>query len=186
MGDGSVGLILDLNGIAKIAGFTSSASKAEQPSKAEDFPTQSQTSDDGNFLLFKAGSKALFGVPLAQVYRLEELDPENVQWSGGERVVIYRDNVMRLLSFGQLMNLNSVGSGPEPGNGGRRIPTIVAKAAEGFFGLEVETVIDIAEAEAKVSPEIRDRRGIVGNTFIREQNVTVVDLTKIIGNALSA
>ena len=139
-------------------------------------------------MLFKLKGKALFGVPLGQVFRLEELDSNKIKRSGAERVVIYRDSVMPVLAFDRLLNLVSTKEGLSSESVGSlrtRIPTIVAKGADGYFGLEVESVIDIAEGESEVSPAIRDRKGIVGNTFIRNHNVTIVDLEKVLSKTIT-
>ena len=192
MGDGSVGLILDVAGIAKLANLDSSKTAG-----AADVDTASHADSAANikpeklqnFLLFRLKGKALFGVPLGQVFRLEELDSAKIKRSGAERVIIYRDSVMPLLAFDRLLNLASAKDEldhDKPGPIRLRIPTIVAKGADGYFGLEVESVIDIAETEAEVSPAIRDRKGIVGNTFIREHNVTIVDLEKVLDKRISA
>jgi len=190
MGDGSVGLILDITGIAKLAnldskraGATNAEAMTQRPSTAIAAPEKLQ-----NFLLFKLKGKALFGVPLDQVFRLEELDSTKIKRSGAERVVIYRDSVMPLLAFDCLLNLGSTKEGLSSETAGplrSRIPTIVAKGTDGYFGLEVESVIDIAESESEVSPAIRDRKGIIGNTFIRNHNVTIVDLEKVLSKTIS-
>jgi hypothetical protein len=33
---------------------------------------------------------------------------------------------------------------------------------------------------------VRDRKGIIGNAFIRDQNVTILDLSIVLGMPLSA
>ena len=190
LGDGSVGLILDVTGIAKLANLdskiaatTNAESTAQRRSTTIETPGKIQ-----NFLLFKLKGKALFGVPLGQVFRLEELDSNKIKRSGAERVVIYRDSVMPVLAFDRLLNLVSTKEGLSSESVGSlrtRIPTIVAKGADGYFGLEVESVIDIAEGESEVSPAIRDRKGIVGNTFIRNHNVTIVDLEKVLSKTIT-
>jgi len=47
-------------------------------------------------------------------------------------------------------------------------------------------LIDIASSNEAVSDSVRDRKGIVGNAFIREQNVTILDLSVVLGLPLSA
>lgn len=136
-----------------------------------------------NFLLFKLRSKALFGVPLEQVFRLEEFDSAKIQRSGAERVIIYRESVMPVLSFEKLLSLSGLESLAVSDQ--MRIPAIVARAKDGYLALQVESIVDIAAASEDVSPSIRDRRGVVGNAYIREHNVTILDLPTVLGRQIS-
>ncbi len=186
MGDGTVGLILDVSGIADMMGLN--ASEVLRSAKPTDTKALSDVQVDistsKNYLLFHLGSKALYGVPLEQVYRLEEIDGSSIQTSGAERVVIYRDGVMPIVSMENLLNLKPKDdsfSSPKD-----RISTIVAKSREGFMGLEVTTVVDIAASDTKLVDNVRDRKGVIGNAFIHERIVTIVDLPTVLGRVLTA
>jgi two-component system, chemotaxis family, sensor kinase CheA len=186
MGDGSVGLILDTKGIPHLAGIQQEMDLPTQTAAAE------MESDQvgqvlRNYLLFSLNTKAVYGVPLEQVFRLEEIDASIVQRSGAERVVVYRDSVMPMYSLAQLLKLKKNSDKSADSQSHRdRIPTIVALGHRGYFGLEVDTVVDIAATASDVSQDIRDRRGIVGNATIRDCNVTVLDLPQILGGKLTA
>jgi len=201
MGDGTVGLILDVKGLAKLSGIdsqTDAAQLAANTEGAQGAGLEGTHSDARSFLLFRLGNKALFGVPLEQVFRLEEFEASRVQRSGGEQVIIYRDSVMPLYSMDKLLNLSTrpgagAASPGKPssdnltaGNGKRRIMAIVAKNKQGFQGLEVESIEDIAETDQELIDNIRDRVGVVGNAFIRDNNVTIVDIDTVISRSLSA
>jgi len=199
MGDGTVGLILDVKGLAKLSGIeaqqeNTEATAMESANSATDISDGADESR--SFLLFRLSNKALFGVPLEQVFRLEEFDSSKVQRSGGERVIIYREGVMPLHSFDSLLNLSTRGQPalsagkPTPEHltaaGTRRITAIVAKGKNGFHGLEVESIVDIAESSGGLIDSVRDRIGVVGNTFIRDHNVTIIDIDKVITKSQSA
>ncbi|MEI8026892.1 MAG: chemotaxis protein CheW [Pseudomonadota bacterium] len=191
MGDGSVGLILNIKGIADLSNIRSEEKKQESVSQREKMSSTSATLDEAtrSFLLFKLASKALFGVPLEQVFRLEEFESSRIQISGGERVIVYRDGVMPLYSIEKILNLrpSSAKNLPEKESDSKtKVSAIVAKSADGYFGLQVETVVDIASSDEPISDSIRDRKGIVGNAYIREQNVTILDLSVVLGLPLSA
>lgn len=174
MGDGSVGLILDVNGIAEHAGITA---PAKELFKAKDAPASKESNAfERNYLLFQLGSNVLYGIPLEQVFRLEEIDISKIRRSGAERVVVYRDELMPIISIEKLLKLSS----PNQSLPKERIPTIVAKGKNGFFGLEVSLVIDIACSDGEVTDTVRDRKGVVGNAFIRDHNVTILDLPTVL------
>jgi two-component system chemotaxis sensor kinase CheA len=188
MGDGTVGLILDVKGIAELSGIKQQIVTAEAgaSSNASNRDKGSAPSScERSFLLFKLRSKALFGIPLEQVFRLEEFDQGKIQRSGAERVIVYRNGVMPLFSFEKLLNLNVAENKSTLGDH-LRIPAIVAKSRDGYLALQVESVVDIAASTEEVSPSIRDRKGIVGNAYIREHNVTILDLPTVLGRELSS
>jgi two-component system chemotaxis sensor kinase CheA len=187
MGDGTVGLILDVKGIADLGGIKALAvvEGASAKNSAKPEVGTSPSSYERSFLLFRLRSKALFGIPLEQVFRLEEFDSAKIQRSGAERVIVYRNGVMPLFSFEKLLNLKAVENAPSLA-GHARIPAIVAKSGDGYLALQIESVVDIASANEDVSPSIRDRKGIVGNAYIRDHNVTILDLPTVLGCALSS
>ena len=191
MGDGSVGLILNIKGIADIGGIKNEDIKRPPNVHREKLSAVNVTRDEStrNFLLFKLASKALFGVPLEQVFRLEEFDSSKIHLSGEERVIVYRDGVMPLYSMEKILNLRGgmLHHSLDHTSGSRKkVSAIVAKSGDGYFGLQVETLIDIASSNDAISDSVRDRKGIVGNAFIREQNVTILDLSVVLGLPLSA
>ena len=187
MGDGSVGLILDVVGLAVLAGVTPSASEqavmaheSQQSKIDQEIPIVTR-----DYLLFSFGAKTLFGAPLDQVFRLEELDPKKVQMSGAKRVIIYRDCAMPIYSIEKLLKLAA------PDNGTKdlakeRIAVIVARNNEGYVGFEVSKVIDIASSGEKVSDAIRDRIGVAGNAFINERSVTILDLPAVLKYSMTS
>jgi two-component system chemotaxis sensor kinase CheA len=190
MGDGSVGLILDAEGIAANAGLlgqiNSKGRDAKAGADARDHGIKK--ADTTTFLMFKLGTKATFGVPLQQVFRLEEFDSGSVKRSGGERVLIYRDSVMPLINFAQSLGIRTEIDDRDEDDSPRtdKIHAIVAKTTSGFLGLEVNRVVDIADAPRPGTGDIRDRSGVVGNTIVRNSNVTVIDLEHVLNRRLSA
>lgn len=191
MGDGNVGLIIDISGVAKLAnlharkGAGIASARSIQPALS----SLASTERLENFLLFKLNSKAIFGVPISQVFRLEQLDPTKIKHSGAERFIVYRDSVMPVLAFDRLLNLSNTTDDQVATNSksaALTIPTIVAKGSNGYFGFEIGSVIDIAESKSEVSSSIRDRKGVVGNAFIRDHNVTIVDLDRVLNKKISA
>ena len=186
MGDGSVGLILDVIAVAMLAGVTPSASEqavvaheSRQAQIAQEVPVVLR-----DYLLFSFGSKTLFGAPLDQVFRLEEIDPIKVKRSGARRVVIYRDCAMPIYSIEHLLKLtqpeSSAALPPK-----ESISVIVTRNKDSYVGFEVSKVVDIASTNQEISSEIRDRVGVAGNAFINEHSVTILDLPAVLKCSLT-
>jgi two-component system chemotaxis sensor kinase CheA len=108
MGDGTVGLIIDVKGIAELAGIRA-LNETKKVSRTQDIDPQTDRikSTKKDILLFKLASKATYGIPIEQVYRLEEFEASKIKLSGAERVVIYRDGIMPLYAMEKLLKLKA-------------------------------------------------------------------------------
>ncbi len=188
MADGTVSLILDVVGVARLAGLSNEKiSQNATISKNSELQLNVQAADSAeDVLLFRLMNRSIFGVRLAQVFRLEEVDPKSIQRNGSKRMVIYRDKVMPILHLDKLLDLKSARRKPSHLNrSSQMIATIVAKCNEHYIGFEVDSVVDIARIHEGVQTDICDRKGIVGNTFISDQNVTIVDFEVILDQKIS-
>ncbi|APJ03137.1 chemotaxis protein CheW [Silvanigrella aquatica] len=181
MGDGSIGLILDIKNIAELSGIKSLSSYQKNLNTEKVFSKILKTSEEisttQNYLLFHAESKSIFGIPLDQVFRLEEIPKKQIQMSGCEEVVIYRDAIMPIYVVDKILNLKY--NKTELKTQKDVISVIVTRNENGYKGLVVSEVLDIALGDKEYSKEIVDREGISGNTFILDKNVTILDMKKI-------
>lgn len=177
MGDGSIGLILDVKNIAEVAGVKNFNSKIEENSKY--ILNNSLDSDSVfiNYLLFKLESKSIYGISLENIFRLEEIQKSKMQFCGLTKVVTYRDAIMPIYSLENLLNLSSQDKIIDEVK--ELIVVIVMKRSEGYFGFEVNQIIDIAFSNYKLNQEIRDRVGILGNSVIQDKSVTIIDVNSL-------
>jgi len=160
LGDGSVIMILDPNGIAAATGELSIAE-----SHLTDATKHKQRRDDlSSLLVFKAGGKAPKAVPLALVARLEEIDLAAIEYSNNKPVVQYRD---------QLMPLVSIDGTAEFGNEGRT-PVLVFADRERSMGLVVDEIVDIVEEKMNVQLSA-ERPGLLGSAIISGKATEVID-----------
>jgi two-component system, chemotaxis family, sensor kinase CheA len=97
LGDGSVIMILDPNGIASHSGQTG----VSENSGADRMATKARGLSDEKvpLLLFRAGDGAPKAVPLALVARLEEIERKTIETSNGRWVVQYRGQLMPLINL---------------------------------------------------------------------------------------
>ena len=92
MGDGSVGLILDVDGIADFR----SLSEVSQ-SQSTHIGRSEEVQDLGDeYIIFTLPSKGIFSFHLSEIYRLEELPTKNFTKVTGKLSTIYRDTVTPL------------------------------------------------------------------------------------------
>ena len=93
LGDGSVIMIIDPNGIAQAIGTPASAGADEESRGA----AQRRGDKTISLLVFRAGSPEPKAVPLSLVTRLEEIDCKKIELSNGRHLVQYRGQLMPLV-----------------------------------------------------------------------------------------
>lgn len=93
LGDGNVALILDVAGMASMAGIDLSANQSERLSD------RGESRDDASqsMLVFHAGEGAACAVPVSMVARLETVERSRIELVGGAEVLQYRDQIMPVL-----------------------------------------------------------------------------------------
>lgn len=162
LGDGSVIMILDPNGIIKTAGVEGAVENKKAAKEA-------LIGEEGNivsFLMFKGWGKTPKAVPLELVSRLEEVDCTKAEWSGNQRVVQYRGGLMRLV-----MPEPDV---PIPDSGTH--DAIVFADGDRVMGLIVENIVDIVKQEMDIKSLIGEK-GLIGSIIINGQTTDVIDVS---------
>lgn len=171
LGDGSVIMILDPNGIAAT---TSAVTVTREEAAEMDERHVAFSEEVTSLLVFRAGSEELKAVPLALVARLEEIDLASVEHSHGVPMVQYRGHIMPLVPFNQ---------GHAWANEGRQ-PTIVFTEGDRSMGLVVDEIIDIVED--RISVELKaDEPGLVGTAVVAGKATDVIDTAYYLTRAFS-
>lgn len=162
LGDGSVIMIIDPNGIANHVADNSANAAIGQ----EDVE---QVVDDGGdkittMLVFKAGSDELKAVPLSLVTRLEEVEVSDIEFSDGQVLIQYR---------GVLMPLISVDNSAVKESG--RQPILVFTDEHRSMGLVVDEIVDIVEDRLKIEIS-SENMGVIGSAVIKGKATEIVDI----------
>jgi len=162
LGDGSVVMILDPNGIAATTG---ELDLPDEQAEAEAERQVARGQETISMLVFRAVNKSPKAVPLALVARLEEIDLKTVEVSNDQYVVQYR---------GQIMPLVRMEGASELGEEGRQ-PVLVFTDRERTMGLVVDEIVDIVEDRVKVELSAK-RPGFVGSAIIADKATDIVDV----------
>lgn len=165
LGDGSVIMILDPNGMAREVHQGEGA-----PDNVQQLAAAEQAADSKvvTFLLFSSGDESTpKAVPLELVARLEEIDAETIEFSGDVPVVQYRDELMRLKTLDEDYQIKESGIQE----------VIVFRYDNQMLGLAVEEILDIVEAPyaIKMAPKAA---GFLGSTVINGKVTDIVDVGK--------
>jgi two-component system chemotaxis sensor kinase CheA len=161
LGDGSVILILDPNGIAS---YTCDLSMIDSANKAA---AAAEEEEDKRvaLLIFRAGDKTPKAVPLALVARLEEISLSNVEWSGNQALVQYRNKLMPLIPI--------IEGAITPQTEGSK-PVIVFSDRNRSMGLIVDEIVDIVEDHLVVELPTNNT-GFLGSAIIAGLATQVID-----------
>jgi len=177
LGDGSVIMILDPNGVAAKTG---DAVVAPEQSVNDDVSLAARVEDKTTLLVFRAGGEEPKAVPLSLVARLEEIDVDTIENADGKMVVQYRGQLMPLT----MLNDES-GSLVEKG----RQPVLVFSDRDRTMGLVVDEIVDIVEDHLNIEMA-SGQEGFVGSAVVRELATDIIDvgyyLEKCFGNWFGA
>ncbi|MDB5401209.1 MAG: cheA1 [Rhodopila sp.] len=160
LGDGSVIMILDPNGIARASGVGAGSESKLLRSGAVDAQV---SSDKTAMLLFRAGGSRRMGVPLGLVARLEDIPRDKIELSCGAPVTQYR---------GKLMPLIAIDGGIDQETPTQ--PMLVFAEGDRTMGLMVDEIIDVVEDRLDI--ELAGARaGLLGSAVIGGQATDVLD-----------
>src|SRR6266851_885899 len=161
LGDGSVIMILDPNGIAAASGdITVEESTVREQAVAR----ASHGGERTSLLLFRAGGDGPKAVPLALIARLEEVELDRVEQSNDKPVVQYRGKLMPLVTIDPSYTIAKTG----------RKPVLVFADREHTMGLVVDEILDIVEDELAVEL-VTERAGYIGSAVIAGKATDVID-----------
>ena len=169
LGDGSVIMILDPNGLCAAAGDLQSAETAGRDGSAS---TQAETSDQSSFLLFRSGESELKAIPLELVSRIEGIDATTIEHVSGRHVVQYRDTLMPLVPFDAAQEWKTRG----------KQDVLVFSDNGRSMGLAVDEVVDIVRDRMAVELAA-ERPGVLGSTIIAGKAVDVIDVSHFLAQA---
>jgi two-component system, chemotaxis family, sensor kinase CheA len=170
LGDGSVIMILDPNGIA---GSTGDLGQGKTDADA-DASAVALSGDTSTMLIFRAGGDELKAVPLALVARLEEIDMGSTEQSHGTYVVQYRGHLMPLIPFDRGHQWKDEG----------RQPILVFTDRDRSMGLVVDDIVDIVEDRLKIELSA-DEDGLIGSAIIDSKATDVIDAGYFLTQAFS-
>ena len=163
LGDGSVIMIIDPNGIAQRMGTAATAKHLAEAGR------EAQRTDDGvveSMLVFRAGSPHPKAVPLSLVTRLEEINAGTIETSNGRSVVQYRGQLMPLVPVNTDVRIKSEGAQP-----------LLVFADQGrSMALVVDEIVDIVEERLDIELT-STTAGILGSAVIKGQATEIIDVS---------
>jgi two-component system chemotaxis sensor kinase CheA len=162
LGDGSVIMIIDPNGVAGAIGVSSDTTTPHEPAveRADEDPDASVS-----LLVFRAGSGEPKAVPISLVTRIEEIDARRIELSNGRHVVQYRESLMPLLPINENVRVRSEGMQP----------LLVFIDKDRSMGLVVDEIVDIINDRLDIKVGSRTP-GVLGSAIIDGHATEIIDI----------
>ncbi len=166
LGDGSVIMIIDPNGVVQALGSTVATQlAAEEAAVAAQAKRAAATEPATSLLVFRAGSQQLKAVPLALVTRLEEIDARTIELSNGRHMVQYRGSLMPLVTMNEDVRVKGEGAQP----------LLVFSDGVRSMALVVDQIVDIVEERLRIQVA-GEAAGVIGSAIIKGQATEIIDV----------
>lgn len=165
LGDGSVIMIIDPNGLATEARATSDEMEREDGSGVSEVSRQDGESAV-SMLIFRSGGPEPKAAPLSLVTRLEEIDPGAVEEVNGRYLVQYRGQLMPVVP------LSPMGSLVQDG----RQPMLVFTDGDNSAGLLVDEIVDVVDEVLNIELA-GDDPGVTGTAVLSGRATEIVDIS---------
>jgi two-component system chemotaxis sensor kinase CheA len=161
LGDGSVIMIVDPNGVAQALGGAVTAHDDESAADRKRTSDEQKTS----LLVFRAGASQPKAVPLPLVTRLEEIDAKTIEISNGRHMVQYRGQLMPLISMNPDVRVKGEGAQP----------LLVFSDGTRSMALVVDEIVDIVEDHLDIQVA-SDTAGVLGSAIIKGHATEIIDV----------
>ncbi len=175
MGDGSVGLVVDVDRIE------SHIQDSSQPSRTEQVQQNApSTANQREYLSFELADHGVYAVDLRKVFRIEEVEYSQIKTSAEEHVLFYRDAIIPVISLNKYL-------GPvkeEPNQDGKST-LVVISSQSGYQALVVKKIINTLQAPID-SHQLLSQSHFLESRFEHHRDiVNVLSLDKVISQDLA-
>ena len=171
LGDGSVALILEAQGIAAMSGIDlfSSTSRAAPSTKGAEEGARGQS-----FVLFHAGDRALMAVPLRMVSRLEHVPRAGIERVAGAEVVQYRGSILPVVRPEAVLPIGRTSAPPS------EIQPLIVFDFGHRVGMAVDEILDIVTLTLESDSSDGSTPATLGKAVVLGRTALVLDVYDIV------
>ena len=172
MGDGTVALILDVNGVAAHAGirFTTDAEKAVESRY------RSSKADSHRVLLFQSGKDEQFAVPLLLMRRVELIKSDNIQFIGNRGYISIDGTPTLIIKLDNLLNVSECIRK-------EKMYLLLPKHTSRPIGILVSDLVDVVNLPLVLNKESYMESGLLGTAIVNEYITIFLDVHSLIEKA---
>jgi len=190
LGDGHVALILDIMALTQSAlmraedqqlGTQTSVFGKDQEALLElaAAKEQMETLEKEMLLIFQISEHSRMAIPLSQVTRLEKFPCRQIEYSGNQHVIQYREQILPLVYLADILKDSSTKINNKDG----MLQVVVHSTSNSSIGLVVPRILDIVEENITIKNQA-SRQGVLYSTVIQGKVTEMLDMKNIIKTAV--
>jgi len=170
LGDGMVALILDIEGISRHAGLSTSEylQYLEKDLLSSEIKNEIQSA-----LLFKSGPDELFAVPLTLIKRIERIKLSQIEKIGEKEYIVIDGIETQVLRLDNVLNVSPCIMNDD-------MSLLLPKHIKRPFGILLSNVEDIKSVPKTLNVDALQRDGLLGTAIIQERITLFIDIFRII------
>jgi two-component system, chemotaxis family, sensor kinase CheA len=169
LGDGKVGLILDVSSLARRSNLTADSERESVVGNSRG----AASIGTGERLLVTAVGERRVAIPLDAVTRLEEFPRDRIEHAGSREVVQYRGQILPLVRLSHLLGAYSETEEADT------ISVVVYSEGSRSVALVVDRIVDIAENSTTARRDAEED-GLVGTAVIQQRVTELLDVRRAI------
>ena len=169
LGDGKVGLILDVSSLARRSHLAVDAERENVTGGSRG----ASSAGTGERLLVTAVGERRVAIPLDTVTRLEEFPRDRIEHAGSREVVQYRGQILPLVRLSHLLGAYSEEAE------GDTVSVVVYSEGSRSVALVVDRIVDIAENSTTARRDVEED-GLVGTAVIQQRVTELLDVRRAI------
>jgi len=172
LGDGTVALILDVDGVRKLSG-ASESQQTESDMRTRD-SEESRDIDSCSILIIQHAEDEVYAVPLQLVARIERFSTSDLQDVGDRKAISYRGGILPLISLEGIVSSQTLDVSAN------EFYVIVYTVGNEEIGLMASDIRDIVDYKDTIDNRTHKRAGIAGSMIVNGEILQFLDLYGIL------
>ncbi len=172
LGDGTVALILDVDGVRRLSG-ASESQQTDSDMRARDAEVERDV-DSCSILIIQHAQDEVYAVPLQLVARIERFSTQDLQNVGGRKAISYRGGILPLISLEGIVSSQALDVSA------KEFYVIVYTVGNEEIGLMASDIRDIVDYRDTIDNRTHKRAGIAGSMIVNGEILQFLDLYGIL------
>ena len=172
LGDGTVALILDVDGVRMLSGASESRQTEGDIRTRETEETQEV--DSCSILIIQHAEDEVYAVPLQLVARIERFSTSDLQDVGDRKAISYRGGILPLISLEGTVSSQALDVS------GNEFYVIVYTVGNEEIGLMASDIRDIVDYKDTIDNRTHKRAGIAGSMIVNSEILQFLDMYGIL------
>ncbi len=178
LADGSIGLVFNIEGIAKRIGIMNH--NYSKNKKSIEAVAPKEVGEHRNVVVFELEKTGQFCIEEKDILRIEKIDRDLIQASGESYLIPYRDSIMNLIDLDQMIAPKSIQAVFHHSNQSA-FSTIIIQHHGQYLGFVVKEIVDLKTCFSSLESNMKKQFGIKGCYMIDSQVVSLIHLGDILG-----